>query len=46
MAKKPGKQHHIETGGEGPRMKNEVKSEFEVVLAVLFNSEAITIFEL
>ncbi len=27
-------------------MKNEVKSEFEVGIAVLFNSEARTIFEL
>jgi len=27
-------------------MKNEVKSEFEVGIAVLLNSEAITIFEL
>ena len=27
-------------------MKNEVKSEVEVGLAVLFNSEGITIFEL
>ena len=30
---------------EGPGMKNEVKSGFEVGLAVLFNSEARTIFE-
>jgi hypothetical protein len=36
----------METGREGPRMKNEVKSEFEVGIAVLFNSETRTIFEL
>ena len=36
----------METGREEPEMKNEVKSEFEVGLAVLLNLEAITIFEL
>jgi len=46
MEIKLGWQHHMETGREGPGMKNEVKSEFEVGIAVLFNSEAITIFEL
>ena len=45
MTKKPGWQHHMETGREGPGMKNEVKSEYEVGIAVLFNSEARTIFE-
>jgi len=46
MTKKSGWQHHMETGREGQGMKNEVKSEFEVGIAVLLNSEAITIFEL
>jgi hypothetical protein len=36
----------METGREGPGMKNEVKSECEVGLAALFNPEARTIFEL
>jgi len=36
----------MQTGREGPGMKNEVKSDFEVGIAVLFNSEARTIFEL
>ena len=45
MTKKPGWQHHMETGREGPGMKNEGKSEFEVGIAVLLNTEAITIFE-
>ena len=36
----------METGREGPGMKNEVKSEFEVDFAVLLNSEAINVFEL
>jgi len=35
----------METEREGPGMKNEVKSEFEVGIAVLFKSEAIAIFE-
>ena len=46
MTKKSGWQHHMETGREGPGMENEVKSEFEVGIGVLFNSDAITIFEL
>jgi hypothetical protein len=36
----------METGREGPGIRYEVKSEFEVGLAVLFNPEARTIFEL
>ena len=35
----------METGREGPGMKNEVKPVYDIGLAVLFNSEAITIFE-
>jgi len=46
MAEKLGWQHHMETGREGPGMKNEVKSGFEVGIAVLFNSETRTTFEL
>jgi len=36
----------METGRERTKMKNEVKSEYEVGIAVLFNSETRTTFEL